>query len=279
MTNNDETMNAAGAAENIIANPPMGGGAGEGQETDTQTNKPHIDLEAGIERMRNLLKEVESVAMSALCSQPETACECWRHLGKAVIDIRKAMRPKAGTLAFEDEWAWYGKQIEELRSRMDPTAGSGAFFTPKEVLEDPSLKVAVEPTEKPLDPNAPEMVRGGEPYEKKAIGNFAGQGKVTSYAIDRDMAVTVTAKMIGDRVWEFKGIKNGDTFITGSVFGGKWQAMQYCKFIRNGIVSRANRVKTHHKNAALRRAERAADGATGAQSAPEAVAAEAESAA
>lgn len=257
MTNNDETMNAAGAAENIIANPPMGGGAGEGQETDTQTNKPHIDLEAGIERMRNLLKEVESVAMSALCSQPETACECWRHLGKAVSDIRKAMRPKAGTLAFEDEWAWYGKQIEELRSRMDPTAGSGAFFT-----NDETLKVVAE-----------------QMKDRKAIGNFAGQGKVTSYAIDRDMAVTVTAKMIGDRVWEFKGIKNGDTFIMGSVFGGKWQAMQYCKFIRNGIVSRANRVKTHHKNAALRRAEKAADGATGAQSAPEAVASEAESAA
>jgi hypothetical protein len=266
MKNNDEAMNAAGAAEDIIANPQMGGGDGEGQETDTQTKKPHIDLEAGIERMRNLLKEVESVAMSALCSQPETACECWRHLSKAVSDIRKELRPKAGTLAFEDEWAWYGKQIEELRSRMDPTASSGAFFTNDETLK----AVAEEMKESPAE---------GEEFEKKAIGNFAGQGKVTSYAIDRDITVTLTAKMIGDRVWEFKGIKNGDMFIMGSVFGGKWQAMQYCKFIRNGIVSRANSVKTHHKNAALRRAERAADVATGAQSAPEAVASEAESAA
>ena len=247
MTNNDETMNAAGAAENIIANPPMGGGPGEGQETDTQTNKPHIDLEAGIERMRNLLKEVESVAMSALCSQPETACECWRHLGKAVSDIRKAMRPKAGTLAFEDEWAWYGKQMDELRSRMDPKAGSGAFFTNEKVLKE--VAELVKPCEKPLDPNAPEMVRGGEPDEKKAIGNFAGVGKVVSYAISRDMTVTVTARTVtGNGDWFFEGIKDGKIVISGSIFGGKWAAAQYCKFLRNGIVSRAKKVwKNHHR--------------------------------
>jgi len=88
--------------------------------------------------------------------------------------------------------------------------------------------------EKPLDPNAPD--------EKKAIGNFAGVGKVVSYAIDRDKAVTVTASTCGDGTWNFKGTKDGRTMIEGSIFGGKWQAIQYCKFIRNAIVSRANRV-------------------------------------
>ncbi len=78
--------------------------------------------------------------------------------------------------------------------------------------------------------------------EKKAIGNFAGAGKVISYAISRDMAVTVTASTVGDGTWNFKGTKDGRTMIEGSIFGGKWKALQYCKFIRNGLVSRANRL-------------------------------------
>ena len=115
-----------------------------------------------------------------------------------------------------------------------------------ETVMDPTE--LVKPCEKPLDPNAPEMVRGGEPDEKKAIGNFAGQGKVVSYAIDEMYAVTVTANTTGDGAWLFKGIKNGETEIIGTIIGGKWKAMQYCKFIRNGIVSRANRLyHAHHK--------------------------------
>ncbi len=129
---------------------------------------------------------------------------------------------------------------------MEPTAGSGAFFTNEKVLKE--VAELVKPCEKPLDPNAPEMVGGGEPDEKKAIGNFAGVGKVVSYAIGRDMTVTVTANTTGDGAWMFKGIKNGETEIIGTVIGGKWKAMQYCKFIRNGIVSRANRLyHAHHK--------------------------------
>ena len=41
------------------------------------------DLNAGIERMRRRLKAIESIAMSALCSQPENTLECWKHLGAA----------------------------------------------------------------------------------------------------------------------------------------------------------------------------------------------------
>ena len=84
--------------------------------------------------------------------------------------------------------------------------------------------------------------------EKKAIGNFAGQGKVVSYAIGRDMAVTVTASTTGDGLWNFKGTKDGHTMIIGTVFGGKWAAVRYCKFIRNGIVSRANRLGHGRRN-------------------------------
>lgn len=91
---------------------------------------------------------------------------------------------------------------------------------------------------------------GGEkPDEKKAIGNFAGVGKVVSYAIGRDMTVTVTARTAtGNGDWFFEGIKDGKIVISGCIFGGKLAAAQYCKFIRNGIVSRSKKVwKNHHR--------------------------------
>ena len=45
------------------------------------------DLNAGIERMRNRLKKVESIAMAALCNQPDGTLACWQHLSKAQGEI------------------------------------------------------------------------------------------------------------------------------------------------------------------------------------------------
>ena len=93
-----------------------------------------------------------------------------------------------------------------------------------------------------------------KPDEKKAIGNFAGGGKVVSYAIDENFAVTVTARTNDGRIWMFNGIKNGETAIMGTILGGKATAMRYCKFIRNGVMSRLMKIKQNH----ARRAEKAA---------------------
>lgn len=224
---------------------------------ETGKTKAIIDLAASNQRMRELLQKVAGIAEAALANQPHEDGTCWRALSKAIGELRKAMRPEPGTLAFMDELAWFEKNMEEMRSRMEPTAGSGAFFTNEKVLKE--VAELVKPRETPLDPNAPEMVRGnspaesaesaeGEEFEKKVIGNFAGVGKVVSYAIDKMYAVTVTANTTGDGVFTFKAIKNGETEIIGTILGGKWKAMQYCKFIRNGIVSRANRLyHAHHK--------------------------------
>ena len=104
-----------------------------------------------------------------------------------------------------------------------------------------------------------------------AIGNFTGKGKVVSYAIDEMYAITVTASRTGDGVWTFKGIKDGETEIMGTILGGKPKAMRFCKFIRNGIVSRANRLyHCHHKTkaaAALAGAPSDAAGAEGTEAA------------
>lgn len=217
-------------------------GAGESGKTKL---KAAADIEASKERMHELLRKIAVIAYNAIEAEP--ADMGWRHLSKAVSDIRKAMRPEPGTLVFMDELAWFEKKMEELRSRMEPTAGSGAFFTNEKVLKE--VAELVKPCETPLDPNAPGMVQGGEkPDEKKAIGNFAGVGKVVSYAIGRDMTVTVTARTAGEGEWVFEGIKDGKLVIEGNILGGKWAAAQYCKFLRNGIVSRAKKVwKNHHR--------------------------------
>ena len=93
-----------------------------------------------------------------------------------------------------------------------------------------------------------EGAENAEPKKKKAIGNLAGVGKVVSYAIDEMYAVTVTARTAGEGEWVFEGIKDGKLVIEGNILGGKWAAAQYCKFLRNGIVSRAKKVwKNHHR--------------------------------
>lgn len=205
---------------------------------ETGKTKAIIDLPASNQRMRELLKHVAAIAEAALANQPEgDGSAAWRHLGAEVVNIRKAMRPKPGTLAFEDEWAWYEKQMDELRAKYGAES-----------------RVPVAGCEKPLDPNAPEMVRVGEPEEKKAIGNFAGVGKLVSYAIDDNLAVTVTARTTDGRIWMFNGIKQGETVIMGTILGGRATAALYCKFIRNGIVSRFMKIKQNH----TRRAEKAA---------------------
>lgn len=54
---------------------------------------------------------------------------------------------------------------EEKHAIRQATSSIGAFFTNEKVLKE--VAELVKPCEKPLDPNAPEMVRGGEPDEKK----------------------------------------------------------------------------------------------------------------
>lgn len=207
-------------------------------------------LEASNERSRELLRKVVEIAEHALAHQPENVRENWCHFNAAVFSIRKELRPNPKTLAFVNEKWWY-KMNDPMR-KDEPSAETDL----KEIGGD------VQPTDKPLNPDAPEMVRGEKPDEKKAIGNFAGVGKVVSYAIGRDMTVTVTARTAGEGEWVFEGIKDGKLVIEGNILGGKWAAAQYCKFLRNGIVSRAKKVwKNHH-----RRAEKAAAALAGAPS-------------
>lgn len=123
------------------------GGAGESGQKKAK-HFTAADIEASNQRMRDLLRNIDRIADKALAEEPFGVGTCWRHLSKALSDIRKAMRPEPGTLAFEDEWAWYENQIEELRAKYGAES-----------------RVPVAGCETPLDPNAPEMVRGENPWK------------------------------------------------------------------------------------------------------------------
>lgn len=181
--------------------------------------------ESATDKLRSLLRNIENIADRALGTQPYDEVPCWEHLSSAVGEIEKELALVS--------------------------AGSGAFFTNENVLKE--VAEQVKPCETPLDPNAPEMVRGGEPDEKKAIGNICKPGKCISYAIDKRFCVMVTAAQEGrEDEWSFDGVKDGVTVIHGTILAGRWGANHYCKFIRNGIVSRANRII---KNRAHRKAK------------------------
>ena len=175
------------------------------------------------------------------------------------------MEPTAGSGAFfTNDETLRAVSNEKMRERLKTVAAIAEAALANQPHEDDqcwdNLRLAlgrietemlIHTAEKP-EGNPPaesaEVAENAEPKKKKAIGNFCGAGKVVSYAIDEMYAVTVTANTTGEGAWTFKGIKNGETEIIGTILGGKWKAMRYCKFIRNGIVSRANRLyHAHHK--------------------------------
>ena len=175
------------------------------------------------------------------------------------------MEPTAGSGAFfTNDETLRAVSNEKMRERLKTVAAIAEAALANQPHEDDqcwdNLRLALGRIETEMLIHTAEMPEGNPPAEsaegaendrpkkKKAIGNFAGAGKVVSYAIDEMYAVTITASTTGVGLWTFKGIKNGETEIIGTILGGKWKAMRYCKFIRNGIVSRANRLyHAHHK--------------------------------
>lgn len=78
------------------------------------------------------------------------------------------------------------------------------------------------------------------PKTENGVGNISMMPDVLmSYSLTYGHVITVTANKTGDDEWQFTGVIDGKRTITGTVFGGKWRAVQYIKFIRNGILSRS----------------------------------------
>ena len=66
--------------------------------------------------------------------------------------------------------------------------------------------------------------------------------------------VVCDAKKLGENQWSITGRANGIDRIYAIVTGGRWTANCYLKAIRNGMTSRARRVKGLKMNAAAKAA-------------------------
>lgn len=125
----------------------------EKTSTEAEQTKPG-DMNASIERMIADLETIESIIRTTrlLAEGMENGGLKWATLSKAFGDIRHVLGP----CAIMPE-ACFQKVY-------DFASGTGAFHTPKEIIDfvtaNPPLgEVKDAPT--PLDPSAPEMVRGG----------------------------------------------------------------------------------------------------------------------
>lgn len=123
------------------------------EKTNEEPQKPD-GFTPGIERMTEKLENIFSTAIQALQVAPklESGGHKWMVLSKALGEIRHILGPCA---IMPD--ACFHKVY-------DFASGTGAFHTPKGIIDfltaNPPLgEVKDAPT--PLDPSAPEMVRGG----------------------------------------------------------------------------------------------------------------------
>lgn len=77
--------------------------------------------------------------------------------------------------------------------------------------------------------------------KKGDVGNIVTADTILSYSLTHGKTVCVSARKNTESLWEFEGVANGELVIRGEIIGGKWRAAKYAKFIRNGLLSRANK--------------------------------------
>lgn len=77
--------------------------------------------------------------------------------------------------------------------------------------------------------------------KKGDVGNIVTADTIMSYSCTHGKTICVSARKNTESLWDFEGVINGELVIRGEIYGGKWKAARYAKFIRNGLLSRANR--------------------------------------
>lgn len=80
-----------------------------------------------------------------------------------------------------------------------------------------------------------------------------------SLAVMDNIAVFVVAREEEQEEWRFIASKNGEAVMEGTIHGGKNAAARYVKFVRNGVMSRAQKVRRNHQR---RKTKEAADADT-----------------
>ncbi len=219
--------------------------------TDEQKEKARADMERSVDRMRDKLVEVCTIAADALKEMRETESlgDKWRKLSSALGTLRSKLRPEPGTLAWGIEIDWFVDHEPRLRWTSE-TGGGATYHTPPEALDavmgnppfDSALGTGALPSAVPLDPSARHMIGIHSTPSAMIAWNFQG------------IHVVCDARKIGEDQWSITGRANGIDRIYAIVTGGRSTANCYLKAIRNGMTSRACRLKRLKMNAAAKAA-------------------------
>ena len=102
-----------------------------------------------------------------------------------------------------------------------------------------------------IDPAAPTPNRG-------LVGIRFNNLSIVAWNLTENKNIRVTAKKLNERCWHVDGYAADTLRISAAVFGGKHATIRYVRFIRNGLTSRALRLKGLK---AKRRAARTANSA------------------
>ena len=136
---------------------------------------------------------------------------------------------------------------ETIARRLERLVAHGLYITPKAALD-------VVAGERPLDmmlktPMSEGVKECGSEGVKKPvlIGNFSNKTAALSFSFLDGLDIQVTAREVRQGQWTIEGRSRGTCRIMASVFGGRGTARRYARFIRNGMVSRAMKLK-HNQN-------------------------------
>ena len=87
-----------------------------------------------------------------------------------------------------------------------------------------------------------------EGVKKRGLaGNISNKTAALSFNFLDGLDIQVTAREVRQGLWTIEGRSRGTCRIMASVFGGRGTARRYAMFIRNGMVSRAMKLK-HNPN-------------------------------
>ena len=231
---------------------------------DNETNateaeqKKTGDLTDSIARMTACLEDVIANAKAALTLSKDMDRDGmkWMTLSKAVFDVHELSR-----------MGW--QKLVDPPTAYDPAAGTGggAFFTPKQAIDfimgnPPFGEVKDEPT--PLDPNAPPIAQGEEPWRKiddtESVGVRYSGNVILAWVVHERASVTVRAVRIyadgkPSSCWNIVASVDCEKAVIATVFGGRNRAEEVCKKIRNALIAARLRRSHYRMNVQTRKAK------------------------
>lgn len=223
----------------------------EEKTNEAEPKKP--DLKASIQRMTECLEDVLANAKAALFLSKDMDRDGmkWVTLSKAVFDVHERSR-----------MGWQGL--------VDPAVGTGggAFFTKNKILDfvlaNPPM-VDIQPADEPIDPNAPQIAQGEEPWRK--IGTDSVGVKNTSrlcqaWVVREGASVEVRAERqyvegMQTNCWSLVATVDLQKALVGTVFGSVNRAKSVCQKLRNALIAVRLRGRHYRMNVQARKAKAA----------------------